>query len=329
MAASNKRGAVGVAIRILDVLLVPVTLVGAFWLSVARRFGIHRLPVTRRVLYAVGVFPIRDHYYEPLFKPERLRHPLSQPRHLPGVDLDEPAQMALLAKFTYGGELAAFPRERPAGDIGYHYANGSFESGDAECLYSMLRHFKPKRFIEIGSGYSTLIAREAIRRNAAEDASNGCEIICVEPYEQPWLESLGVQVIRCPVEQVDPALFARLGSGDVLFIDSSHMVRPQGDVLFEFLELLPQLPVGVLVHVHDVFTPRDYPPEWVVDDVRFWNEQYVMEAFLTLNRDFRVLMALNHMRHVAPDEVAAAFPVLGAELGAREPGSFWMVRTAA
>ncbi len=329
MPDSKQGGARGLVVRILDFVLAPVTLLGAIWLATARRFGVNRLPVTKRVLHKVGVFPIRDHYYEPMFRTDRLRHSLSGPRRLPGVELDEAAQRELLASFTYADELSALPRERPAGEMAYHYGNGAFGSGDAECLYSMMRRYKPKRFVEIGSGYSTLMAREASRRNLAEDPTARCEIICVEPYEQPWLESLGVEVIREPVEAVDPALFARLEPGDILFIDSSHMVRPQGDVLFEFLELLPRLPAGVLVHVHDIFTPRDYPPEWVVDAVRFWNEQYILEAFLTLNRDFRVLLSLNHMRHAAPDAVAAAFPVLGSEIATREPGSFWMIRSNA
>ena len=189
----------------------------------------------------------------------------------------------------------------------------------------MIRRFKPRRLIEIGSGFSTLIARKAIACNLQERPGCGCRHTCVEPYEEPWLEQCGATVLRQRVESVDKSLFHQLAEDDILFIDSSHMIRPGGDVLCEYLEILPALRPGVLIHVHDVFTPRDYPAAWVCDEVRFWNEQYPLEAFLCGNRSFKVVLALNHLKHQYPAEVALKLPVLGREMW-RQPGSFWMRR---
>jgi hypothetical protein len=139
----------------------------------------------------------------------------------------------------------------------------------------------------------------------------------------PWLERSGVRVIRERVETVDQALFRSLEAGDLLFIDSSHVIRPQGDVLCEFLEILPQLRPGVAVHVHDVFTPRDYPRSWVVDKVRLWDEQYLLEALLSGSRDWKVLGAVNCLKHDHFTALQAACPFLTRD---REPGSFYIER---
>jgi hypothetical protein len=132
-------------------------------------------------------------------------------------------------------------------------------------------------------------------------------------------------MVRERVERAAPALFEGLGQGDILFIDSSHVIRPQGDVVFEYLELLPKLASGVLVHVHDIYTPRDVPDDWIHERVRFWNEQYLLEAFLSFNREFRVVAALNHLKHDHFEALAACCPILGEEPH-REPGSFWIAR---
>ena len=181
-----------------------------------------------------------------------------------------------------------------------------------------LREHRPRRIVEIGSGQSTLMAILALRANRAEDPRYRCLHLCIEPYEAPWLERAGVAVLRRPVEAVPLQVFDTLEAGDVLFIDSSHMIRPQGDVLFEYLNVLPRLKPGVVVHVHDIFTPHDYPASWLVEHVRFWNEQYLLEAFLTHNRSWKVIGALNFLRH-------RHFEALSARLHdfqrAHEPGS--------
>ena len=201
--------------------------------------------------------------------------------------------------------------------------NGLFESGDAEAWYQLLRHYKPRRVFEVGSGFSTLMAIQALARNRAEDPDYRCRHVCIEPYKMPWLEQTGVEIRRQRVEDVEGGFFSELEQGDVLFIDSSHIIRPNGDVLFEYLQLIPSLKPGVIVHIHDIFSPRNYPATWLRDEVRFWNEQYLLEGFLSHNRDWEILAALNYLHHEHYSDLAEVCPFLSPE---REPGSFYIRR---
>jgi hypothetical protein len=305
---------------VLDIILCPIVFPAAYLLKAIRRAGIQRMPLCKRVLLHIGVFPIRNHYYEPLFDARELRHSLSHDRHLPGIDWNVGEQIALLEKLCFSEELKNVSSTW-INDITFYMNNVYFTTGDAEYLYNIIRLKKPTRLIEIGSGHSTLIAKMAIDRNRAEDDCYACKHVCIEPYERPWLEGTGVTVVREMVECVDKAMFAELQSGDILFIDSSHVIRPQGDVVLEYLELLPSLRKGVVVHIHDIFSPRDYPREWVIDDVRLWNEQYLLEAFLTCNRDWKIIGALNFLHHGHFELLADRCPFLTRE---REPGSFYI-----
>jgi predicted O-methyltransferase YrrM len=311
--------------RVADVLAAPLTYVSGYWMKVLRTLGLEHMPVSRRVLIAIGVMPLRDHYNEPMINPGHLRYPLSDERKLPGINLNVTEQLSVLSKFAYRQELLQFPLTKGE-HLQFYYHNGSFASGDAEYLYSMVRLYKPKKIIEIGCGASTLMMRHAINRNALDNPSYRCEHICIEPYEQPWLEELGIQVIRHRVEECDMSLFTTLDRNDLLFIDSSHVIRPQGDVLFEYLEVLPTLKSGVLVHIHDIFTPRDYLHEWVIVRAKLWNEQYLLEGFLSFNKEFRVLGAVNFLKNRYPNILGECFPILQSEMSSREPGSFWLVR---
>ncbi len=311
---------------IADILASPFVLASSFILSQVRKFGITNMPISRKIFQKVGVFPILDNYYEPMFNPAHLKKSLREDRVLMGLDFNVIEQLKLLDMFNFNEELVKFPIERLT-SIGFFYHNGFFESGDAEYLYNIIRFFKPNRIIEIGSGYSTLMAQNAIKENKKDDYTYICEHICIEPYSNPWLDKLDITLIRNIAENVDKKIFETLKQNDILFIDSSHMIRPQGDVLFEYLEVLPILKPGVLVHVHDIFTPKDYPDEWVIDEIRFWNEQYLLEAFLSFNKDFRIIGALNYLRHNYPDRLASKCPIFEKEIDFREPGSLWMVRT--
>jgi len=309
-----------VLLPIADFLLAIPLLPAAYVFRQIRRARLDRMPACKWVFMKVGVIPVIDHYYEPLIRGDSLARPLSASRSLPGIDWNVDEQLALLDSFDYAAELADVPMAKTA-SLEFHFNNGAFESGDAEYLYNFIRKTKPKRIFEVGSGNSTLMARCAIARNMQDDAGYRCQHVCIEPYEMPWLEQCGVTVMRKKVEDVPLSFFSELEASDLLFIDSSHIIRPQGDVLFEYLELLPQLNAGVYVHVHDIFTPRDYPAEWIVDRVWFWNEQYLLEAFLTHNKDWRVVGALNLLHHDHPAAFKRACPHITAE---REPGSFYI-----
>lgn len=309
---------------LLDVLLVPVTLMSAAWSLFVRCAGMERMPIARRLYLGLGVLPIRNHYYDPFPLPARMQGSLDTPRQLPGIEMNEAGQLDLLTNFNFQDELDRIPLEG-SGDQQFYYRNSFFGPGDADFLYSMIRYFRPRRIVEVGSGYSTLVMLRAIDENRRQNPVYQCEVTCVEPYEADWLESRGVTVIRRPVEEVGPELFSQLESDDILFIDSSHVIKPRGDVLFLYLQVLPLLSSGVLVQIHDVFTPRDYLKRWVVDELKLWNEQYLLEAFLSHNRDFRIIGALNYLKHRHQERLAGVFPILGREPLA-EPGSLWLRR---
>ena len=244
------------------------------------------------------------------------------PRLLPGIDFNEKAQLELLKYLTYQSDFNHFVKIdiHKSDFFSFKINNSSFDSGDAEFLFNFIRHVKPSKIIEIGCGMSTKIIQGAIKFNQ-KDKDGICSHICIEPYELPWLDNFSkIELIRDKVENIDLNLFKDLKSGDLLFIDSSHIIRPQGDVLYEYLQIIPSLQKGVYVHVHDIFSPRDYLDAWIKDQVRFWNEQYLLEALLTESGKFEVVAALNLLKHKYYDNLRKVCPYLTAD---REPGSFY------
>lgn len=307
---------------VLDVLLSPFTFFSSLLLFGIRKIRVSNMPLSKKIFKAVGVFPIVNHYYEPLFDDRKLKLSLDRDRHLPGINWNNEGQLSLLSQFNYQDELSSIPSNK-LNDLSFFFNNPSLGPGDAEYLYCIIRHFKPARIIEIGSGYSTLMAKEAIEKNKQASLSYTCEQVCIEPYEMPWLEKTGVQVIRKLVEDVDISFFSALQQNDILFIDSSHIIRPQGDVLFEFLEILPTLHSGVIIHIHDIFSPKDYTKKHLIEDILFWNEQYLLEAFLTCNIDFVIIGALNYLKTHFPDKLNSKLPILKNNPN-HVPGSFWI-----
>jgi hypothetical protein len=305
---------------IIDLLLAPIAYLSAWILRKIRRIGVRKLPSCKNALLKVGVFPILDHYYEPQFNYRKAKQPFSQDRKLPGLDWNVAEQLKMLSTFSYGHELADL-RQGEAAAQGFYLDNINFKSGDAEYWYQIIRSIKPSRIFEVGSGNSTLLALRAINANQMENPSYRCKHVCIEPYEMPWLEKVGIKVIRQKIEDLDVRFFSELEANDILFIDSSHIIRPQGDVLFEYLELLPILNKNVIVHLHDIFTPRNYLKEWLEVDVKFWNEQYLLEAFLTHNASWKIIGALNYLHHHHYEQLKLVTPFLTPE---REPGSFYI-----
>lgn len=207
-----------------------------------------------------------------------------------GLDLNEEGQLELLGRFTaYYGQLP-FPRQ-PGPGCRYHYENGSFVYFDAVILYSFLRHFQPRRIIEAGSGYSSALMLDCSERFFA----SAPELTFIEPYPLTLNKILRkgdrrhCRLIELPLQQVAPETFDRLEANDILFVDSSHVLKFGSDVAFVLFEVLPRLRAGVLVHFHDIFANFDYPLPWLRQG-RAWNEGYALRAFLAYNRDFRILM---------------------------------------
>lgn len=245
-----------------------------------------------------------------------------------GIDMNEQVQLRLLEDFTsrFKKEYATFPKNPTSVQHQFFIENGLFSYVDAEILYCMIRNFKPKRIIEIGSGKSTLLSAQAILKNKQEDPEYNCELIAIEPFPNnvliqgfPGLSKL----IQKKVQDVSPSLFTQLEENDILFIDSSHVLNTASDVQYEYLEILPNLKKGVIIHCHDIFLPYEYPKEWITKYLRFFNEQYILQAFLSFNNSFETLWASYYMHKKHYDILKNAFSPYEGVL----PASFWIKRT--
>ena len=272
-----------------------------------------------------GVHVTPVHFYQPIPDTSKLDDGLwDRVSELVGIDMDDSGQLHLLRDVfpQFRDEYEALPTAPTEDPACFHLGNGLFDGTDALALYCMLRHLRPRRVIEVGSGYSTRLAAQAALTNAST------ELVCIEPYPGDVVAQgfAGLtELIASRVEHVSLDLFTSLEAGDVLFIDSSHVVKTGGDVAFLFLEVLPRLRQGVVVHVHDVFLPHEYPRECVVDGLRFWNEQHLLQSFLMFNSEFRVLLANNYLATRYMDILKETFPTSPWWGG----GSFWMQRVSA
>lgn len=269
------------------------------------------------------------HFYQPVPDTRRLKDSLwEQPPPLTGVEMNDAGQQRFLREvcLPYRGEYERWPLQAAGTPYQFHFDQYFFRMVDAEVLYCVIRHFRPSRIVEIGSGFSTFVAAEACRKNLEE--GHKTLLTSIEPYPNdilrrgfPGLEAL----IEAPVEEADPAVFRSLGANDILFIDSSHVLRIGNDVHYEYLRLIPSVSPGVFIHIHDIFLPLEYPKEWVLNEGRFWNEQYLLQAFLAFNHSFPVVWAGCYMHCKYPDLLRETFPSYDPHTTL--PGSFWMRRT--
>ena len=216
-------------------------------------------------------------------------------------------------------QLAAIPLQAAEDDPQPRWGNPWFTGYDALGLYGMLATINPRLMIEIGSGNSTKFTRCAIRNHSLRT-----RVISIDPEPRAEIDILCDEVIRAPAESVDQALFGKLKSGDILFIDSSHRSFENSDVTTLFLEVLPSLEPGVIVHVHDVYLPYDYPPP---AEALLYNEQYLLGALLLGGG--RWLEPIFPAFYISQDQqlAAHALPVwqaLGTDTFPTTSSSFWM-----
>jgi predicted O-methyltransferase YrrM len=212
----------------------------------------------------------------------------------------------------------------------FYIPSGYEINGDGSILFGMVRFLKPKKVIEIGGGNSTRVLNLAMDLNERENSKkNGSsKIISIDPYpSKTLLELLGkssrIHVISKPVQKVSKVIFEQLEENDILFIDSTHNIKCGNDVHFLYLEILPYLAVGVVVHIHDIRFPQDYPREWIIKRKYFWNEQYLLYMFLCFNDSFKILFASNYMKLRYPKEFRKSVEGLEDD---GWPGSFWIKR---
>ena len=225
-------------------------------------------------------------------------------------------------------ELADVPFDAPVGPPSYHWANDFWRGGDAMVHYALLRHAKPQRVVEIGCGWSSLLMRDALERNESDGAATAV-VNQIEPY--PRRELLSALPTHWTLHDVilqraDLSLFESLEAGDVCFYDGSHVARAGSDVVWFFFEVLPRLKPGVLVHLHDICWPADYPDEWIFDRGQTWNEQYVLQAFLMYNSAFEPLICNAMLYHRRKDQVDDLYSVTPETQ--HTGSSVWLRRTA-
>lgn len=237
-----------------------------------------------------------------------------------GIQLDDGAMQSLWAELVPLMSEAPFPVSQNSKQR-FYYDNPFYSYGDALVLHALLRLKQPDTFVEVGSGFSTaavLDTREMF----------GCpaRITCIEPYPNR-LKSLlkpvdmeSTLVLEQKVQETDMSVFSELGTGDFLFIDSSHVMKTGSDLNFVMHEVLPRLAEGVIVHFHDIFWPFEYPREWVVEQNRGWNELYAIRNFLMYNDVFEILFFNHYFGQTHPEAVQSGSPLF-----ARNPGGgLWL-----
>jgi hypothetical protein len=266
-----------------------------------------------------GFHITQAHYYSPLPDAARLPADLwDGPRYLNSAfALDSPAMLSMFGQIApFAAELADIPR---TADSGYYWDNEFFPNFDAIVYYGLCRRFRPAMVLEIGAGFSTLIVLRAAERNGTT------RVRCIEPYPSPALRNIAHrldELIVRPVQDVPMDVYGELRSGDILFVDTSHVSKVGSDLHRILFQVLPALPGGVIIHFHDIFLPREYPSTWVVERNWFWNEQYLLLAFLMFNAAFRVLLLNNHF--LCTNAQAAERALGGLKAGPLSGASLWL-----
>jgi SAM-dependent methyltransferase/predicted O-methyltransferase YrrM len=276
----------------------------------------------------VNRFPI-GHYYSPMYDSRELaaqrgRIWPSAPRETVGIDWRQTAQIELCGVLARQAQFD-FVDEPTADPTVYHALNDQYPPLDAWVLSGVLQHFRPTRMVEVGCGFSTLVSARTNR----ECLDMSMRLTCIEPHPRDFLLAgvPGVSDLRVEKVQDTPLeVFSELQNGDVLFIDTSHTVKTGGDVNWLFLEIIPRLEPGVVVHIHDVFVPGEYPEVWVMDGWG-WNECYLVRAFLTFNDQFEILWGAQYMLSNHPATVYGAFK--GLQRYPPGGGSLWIRRRGA
>lgn len=217
------------------------------------------------------------------------------PKSLPGINAQNSTMLELMKKCSkYNSEIKEYPKDSEDADPGtYYWDNNMFGLMDANIYHCMIRLNKPKKIIEVGSGWSTLVAINAAKKNVEESRKNhNINIVCVEPYplRGDLLTQESISVIQDFVQNVDIQVLTDLEENDILFIDSSHVFHFSSDVRYLFLDVLPRLKKGVFVHIHDIYLPSDiYPESYIFEQHRYYNEDYFLRAFLLFNDHFQIL----------------------------------------
>jgi predicted O-methyltransferase YrrM len=279
-----------------------------------------------RTARAAGYDLVKRHYYSEVPDLDSLPPGIwNATSELPGLRFDAEAGLRFVAQ-----ELGPFlPEFRPpvnsTGNPGAFYLENTFyEALDAETLYAMVRRFKPRHVLELGSGLSTLVIAEALARNGSGDDERGHDVY--DPHVRADLRPALEQVATLhtvSATEVAASEFTDLRPGDFLFVDTTHTVKIGSDVNRVILDILPKLAPGVFVHFHDIYFPGEYPIEFFTELGFSWAEQYLLQAFLAFNQEFEVLFGNAALKREHPDSVSRLVPTAAQS---KRPSAFWIRR---
>jgi predicted O-methyltransferase YrrM len=310
---------------LLSLLLTPLVLIGAPVFYAAARTGIGA-ELCRRL----GFLPVRIHFYQPIPRYTDLPADYFDRRQdFPGLAIDARRATALLGELGRFADEIDWPEHcRTPGR--YFWANPNFGYSSAVLLYTIIRRFRARRVVEVGGGYSSLVALEALAKNGW---GQEFRFTSIEPFPMPWLEAAIaampsiVTLITSVAQHVELAKFQELEENDVLFIDSSHVSKLGSDVNYLLLQVLPRLKPGVLIHIHDIYLPYDYPRiHFFGRSKLFWNEQYLLAGLLTDNPKFEIMLPGYFAQRDMEAHFTAAFPGYDPARH-RRTSSFWLRKT--
>lgn len=284
---------------------------------------VNKIPFYRRLKNFFQYPP--GHYYSPIpslrevkSNDERIFNNI--PRDIPGVDLNVGVQLRLFDDLTKWYHTLPF-KEQKTNRLRYYYENIFYSYSDAIMLFCMIRHLRPKRIIEIGSGFSSCVMLDV--NELFFDNTISCTFI--EPYPDR-LHSLitpedrkRANILQQRIQDVAPELFASLEENDILFIDSSHVSKIDSDVNHLLFNILPALAPGVYVHFHDIIYPFEYSRTWVYEGL-FWNEAYILRAFLQYNTTFKIVMFNSYLAQFYREKLQNNMPLCLKNTG----GSLWL-----
>ncbi len=277
-----------------------------------------RLPLIR------GYFARREGPHSPLVSVDEVQKREAQVfatgSAVPGVNLNVEAQLLLLDCLSAFYAEMPFSEQKTSG-LRYYFANEMYSYGDAITLYGMLRHLGPRKIVEIGCGFSSCVTLDTNTLFFA----GAIDCVFVEPAPERFLSLLGpgdldgIRLLRSGVQDVDPVLFSELGENDILFVDSSHVVKTGSDVDYLMKNVLPSLQAGVWIHFHDIFFPFEYPREWIYQG-RSWNELYFVRAFLQYNDAFSIRFFSDYLAQFHRERLVERMPLCGRNTG----GNLWL-----
>ena len=235
---------------------------------------------------------------------------------LPGITLDEPAMEAHFSRIVDAARERPFPIEKTE-PWRYFFDNPAYAFGDGLSLYAMMLHLRPKRIIEVGSGYTSALMLDTDQYHF----DGSIEFTFIEPYPDLLLSLMREDDrARCTlrsqsVQDIDASVFLALEANDILFIDSTHVAKLGSDVNYLLLEILPRLNAGVCVHMHDIFWPFEYPAHWI-EQGRAWNEVYLLRALLQHNSRLKIMYFSDYVHRRQRERIARDAPLLGRDTGA-------------